>query len=356
MKESDMDTAGQDSLVRKVRQWWEHKVLLDPKDWMQIEVTSKCNADCAYCPRTVYRDQWHDRFMSLETFRRLVPALRKTKLAYLQGWGEPFLHPEFPTMVRLAKEAGCTVGVTTNGMLLTEKRLIQVMDAGLDILAFSLTGTTPEHNDPARAGAPLVKVLERMDMVRRIKQGRGTSRPAVHIAYMLLRSGLDDLEGLPRLMADHGVEQAVISVLDFEPGVELSEEVLAPKDDRERQALEERFTRLREAAAHLGVIIHTPSFAPKGEDEPVCAENVQRALFVSADGEVSPCVYANVPVDHAEYARQGQPAPYSRVTFGNVNDEHLPVIWRNKQYDQFREGLEKNKPATICRNCPKRKR
>lgn len=345
-----------DSLAGRVRQWWEHKVLLNPKDWMQIEVTSKCNAACAYCPRTVYREHWHDRFMSLDTFRRLLPALRKTRLAYLQGWGEPFLHPEFPAMVRLAKEAGCTVGVTTNGMLLTEQRLVQVMEAGLDILAFSLTGTTPERNDPARAGAPLVKVLEKMNMVRRVKEQRHATKPVVHIAYMLLRSGLDDLEGLPRLMADHGVEQAVVSVLDFEPGVELSEEVLAPKDDRERHALEERFARLREAAVTLGVTIHTPSFAPRGKDEPVCAENVQRTLFVSADGEISPCVYANVPVDQAEYARQGQPAPYSRVTFGNVNDELLPVLWRGKAYEQFREGLEKNRPATICRNCPKRKR
>ncbi|WP_052812938.1 radical SAM protein [Desulfonatronum thioautotrophicum] len=351
-----MGETKRNSLAGRVRQWWEYKVLLEPKDWMQIEVTSKCNAACAYCPRTVYREHWHDRFMSLDTFRCLLPTLGKTKLAYLQGWGEPFLHPEFPTMVRLAKEAGCTVGVTTNGMLLTEKRLIQAMDAGLDILAFSLTGTTPEHNDPARAGAPFVKVLEKMDMVRRIKEERKATKPVVHIAYMLLRSGLDDLEGLPRLMADHGVEQAVVSVLDFEPGVELSEEVLAPQDEAVRHALEERFTAVREAGAALGVIIHTPSFAPKTDDDPVCAENVGHALFVSADGEISPCVYANVPVDQAEYARQGQPAPYSRVTFGNVNDELLPVLWRGKTYEQFREGLEKNRPATICRNCPKRKR
>ncbi|WP_158269778.1 radical SAM protein [Desulfonatronum sp. SC1] len=351
-----MGETERDSLPQKLRQWWEYKVLLNPKDWMQIEVTSKCNAACAYCPRTVYREHWHDRFMSLDTFRRLLPTLRKTKLAYLQGWGEPFLHPEFPTMVRLAKEAGCTVGVTTNGMLLNEQRLAQVMDAGLDILAFSLTGTTPERNDPARAGAPLVKVLEKMTMVQRVKRERDSVKPVVHIAYMLLRSGLDDLEGLPRLMADHGVEQAVVSVLDFEPGVELSEEVLAPKDDQELHALEERFTRLREAAVNLGVTIHTPSFAPRGKDDPVCAENVQRTLFVSADGEISPCVYANVPVDQAEYARQGQPAPYSRVTFGNVNDELLPVLWRSKPYEQFREGLENNRPAAICRNCPKRKR
>lgn len=351
-----MGRSKEKGIGKSLRGWWEHRVLLEPKDWIQIEVTSRCNAACTYCPRTVYRKHWHDRSMPLETFKRLVPTLRKVKLAYLQGWGEPFLHRDFPAMVRLAKEAGCTVGVTTNGMLLTEKLLGQVMDAGLDILAFSLTGTTPEHNDPARAGAPLAKVLEKLKMVRHVKQQRHSDKPVVHLAYMLLRSGLEDLEGLPRLMAEHGVEQAVVSVLDFEPGLELSDEVISPQNEEERRELEQRFTRLRQAGEELGVTIHTPSFAPKSEDDPVCSENVQYALFVSADGEVSPCVYANVPVDHAEYARHGKPAPYSRVTFGNVNDELLPVIWRNADYIRFREDLEKNKPAEICRNCPKRAR
>jgi hypothetical protein len=61
-------------------------------------------------------------------------------------------------------------------------------------------------------------VLEKLEMVRQVKEERQTTSPAVHIAYMLLGSGLGDLPGLPRLMADHGVEQAVVSVLDFEPG------------------------------------------------------------------------------------------------------------------------------------------
>lgn len=345
-----------DSIGAGIRNWWEHRVLFEPKDWIQVEVTSKCNAACAYCPRTVYRENWHDRSMSMETFKRLLPVLNKTSLAYLQGWGEPLLHPDFPAMVRLAKEAGCVVGATSNGMLLNEERIVQIMDAGLDILAISLAGTTPEHNDPARAGTSLVKVLEKLDLLRRIKKERARSTPAVHIAYMLLRSGMNDLEGLPRLMAAHGVEQAVVSVLDFEPGVELSAEVLAPQTEQQGRELEERFSRLRADATKHGVAIHTPSFGPKGKDEPACAENIQRALFVSADGSVSPCVYVNVPVDHAEYARQGRAAPYSRITFGNVNEQLLPALWRAEPYVRFRENLAENKPEGFCRNCPKRRR
>lgn len=341
------------SLFAKMRSWWEYAVLFEPKDWVQVEVTSQCNAACAYCPRTVYREHWQDRSMSMETFCSLLPALRKTSLAYLQGWGEPLLHPDFPTMVRLAKQAGCTVGATTNGMLLTRERLLRIMDAGLDVLAFSLAGTTPARNDQARAGTTLAKVLEKLDLVRQVKEEYRSSTPAVHIAYMLLRSGIDELEGLPHLLARHGVDQAVVSVLDFEPGVDLSKEVLAPQNDQERRALEDLFGRVRAQGLELGVTIHMPSFGPKGEDEPVCSENVQRALFVSADGEVSPCVYANVPVDQAEYARQDHVAQYHQVTHGNINAEILPKIWRNIEYAVFREKLVQGAPPEICLSCPK---
>ena len=79
-------------------------------DWLQVAVTSHCNASCAYCPHTIYRRQWQSRHLSLTTFQRLLPDLQRVRLVYLQGWGEPFLHPDFFTLVSLAKQAGCQVG------------------------------------------------------------------------------------------------------------------------------------------------------------------------------------------------------------------------------------------------------
>lgn len=292
----------------------------------------------------------------MDTFKRVVPALSKTTLAYLQGWGEPLLHPNLAAMVGLAKAAGCTVGTTTNGMLLDGADCHRLMDAGLDILAFSLAGTTPASNDTARRGTRFTQVLEKLDMVRRIKEERQTATPAVHIAYMLLGSGLGDLPALPRLMADHGVEQAVVSVLDFEPGTELSHEVLAPKTVQEQKDLEALLNSVKSSAADLGLTIHTPDFNPEEISDQPCSENSARALFVAADGEISPCVYANLPVDQGVCVRQGQSVSYRRMTFGNVNDLMVPVIWRGEAYARFREDLAAGRPAPLCRNCPKRLR
>jgi hypothetical protein len=55
-------------------------------DWIQVEVTTHCQASCTYCPHTVYREHWAGRHLALATFRRLLPVLKRARLVHLQGW------------------------------------------------------------------------------------------------------------------------------------------------------------------------------------------------------------------------------------------------------------------------------
>jgi molybdenum cofactor biosynthesis enzyme MoaA len=52
-------------------------------DWLQVEISSFCNAACCYCPRTLFRERWQDRLFELDRFRRLLPVCKKTKLVFL---------------------------------------------------------------------------------------------------------------------------------------------------------------------------------------------------------------------------------------------------------------------------------
>jgi sulfatase maturation enzyme AslB (radical SAM superfamily) len=181
-----------------------------------VEVTSRCNAVCSYCPRTVYRDAWLNRNLWLEAFKRLSLAFTKTKMVFLQGWGEPFLNSELMAMVRIAKEAACKVGTTTNGMLLNEEIIYQLVECGMDVLAFSLAGVD-EKNDGLRRGTSLDTILEAIRILHETKKNLGKELPAVHIAYILLRSRIGDIERLPLFLQGLPVRQVVVSTLDFVP-------------------------------------------------------------------------------------------------------------------------------------------
>jgi MoaA/NifB/PqqE/SkfB family radical SAM enzyme len=329
--------------------------LFGPKplwDWVQVEPTTACNARCLYCPRTVLGDAWEDRFLPLESFRALLPALARAGHVHLQGWGEPLLHPDFTQMVRLAKATGARVGTTTNATLLTPARIAELMDAGLDVLAVSLAGLGPQ-NDRVRKGAPAQRVLEALAAVARAKAGRGADRPEVHLAYMLLRSGQDEIETLPQALAGLGVGQVMVSVLDFPLGPNLAGEDLAPRDQAEHDALHERLMALsrRGLDADLDIAFRLP---PPAGDGPGCTENPARAAVVSAAGQASACVFANLPVS-GEYP--GLPAgagPRRSRYFGDAAAEGLERLWAGAEWGAFRSAFARGAPPASCAGCRKR--
>jgi MoaA/NifB/PqqE/SkfB family radical SAM enzyme len=323
--------------------------LFRPKfSWLQVEVTTWCNAFCRYCPQTVYRDAWQRRHLSIELFQKLVPALARTELAHLQGWGEPFLHPDLFNMIALAKGAGCRVGVTTNGMLLTQKKIDLLLESGLDLIAFSLAGLGGT-NDEAREGTGFDQVLKAIQMLSEARAGVG--RPRINIAYMLLRSGLGDLEGLPGALKGLGVADVVVSTLDFAAAGPLEEECL-PNSGEEYAELAARLTSLAQTAQRDGLNFSW-NLKPPGERGLLCPENVQQALVVSAQGRVTPCVFTNLPVSGVNYrGREGEVA-YQGLDFGNLGEESLEDIWRRREYADFRRSFLTGNLALPCRHCRK---
>jgi MoaA/NifB/PqqE/SkfB family radical SAM enzyme len=333
-------------------QWPDFSSWLTPKkDWIQVEVTSFCNAACIYCPRTVYQHRWANRHLSLATFAKLLPSLARTRLVYLQGWGEPFLHPDFFRLVARAKQAGCRVGTTTNGMLLDSDVIRRLVESGIDLVAFSLAGTD-EKNDAVRRGTSLKKVLAAIQALGRAKEELGSTTPAIHLAYMLLRSGLMDLEKLPVILQGVGVSQIVVSTLDFVPSKELEGEALRPADAGEYEDIRLRLQELARLGKKCGFNIHYQLQRP-GSRRPTCTENVQQALVVSADGMVSPCVFTNLPVSGASYFKEGREYPYRQLFFGNVNERPLGDIWSRKAYESFRSSFNDGKLVPPCRECAK---
>jgi MoaA/NifB/PqqE/SkfB family radical SAM enzyme len=255
-------------------------------------------------------------------------------------------------MVRVAKAAGCQVGTTTNGMAITDDRIAEVVESGMDILAFSLAGTD-ERNDEVRRGTKIEKILETIRRVKRAKEHFRRDEPAVHIAYLLLRSGLEQVERLPALLSGHGIAHVVISTLDFIPSQDLAEESFLWRDEQAHEAVCAKLAAVAAEGERCGlpVSFHLPGPVRKGT---TCTENIHRALFVGADGTVSPCVYRNIPVRGKRLAAIGSGELYERLIFGKVEDESLPSIWHGRSHDAFRKAFMNGSPGGMCGSCPKR--
>lgn len=347
-------------------------------DWIQVEVTSYCNASCRYCPHTVYKDNWVSRHMPMELFEQLMPSFRNTRLVYLQGWGEPLLHPEFFAMVKMLKKNNCVVGTTTNGTTLTGTSIEQLMESGLDILAFSLAGTD-KKNDEIRYGTSLDGIMKTIKTINALKEKNRTEAPAIHIAYLLLKSNKDDSIKLPTLFKDLPIKQIVLSSLDFVPDKSWENELIRTKNKDVFPEIELLVSELIESGKedNLDINLNFPVYLKNTENTEVdtpsafsvledtlysegsfsrtsaCLENVSHSVFISADGTVSPCVFFNIPVSSATCIQDGFQKSYQRFTFGNVQNETLDEIWKSRQYHSFRNSFIKGKLWPECQQCPR---
>ncbi len=333
--------------------WFRFKDLFPPRfDWIQVEVTTHCQAACSYCPHTVYQNQWTSRHLAMLTFGRLLPVLKRARLVHLQGWGEPFLHPDFFTLVSLARQAGCQVGTTTNGMLLDADSLRRLVDLEMTVVAFSLAGVG-ERNDAVRRGTRFATVLKNIEALQEIKARKGAVLPQVHVAYMLLRSGLEDLALLPQALAGLGVSQVVVSTLDFVARPALAQEslnLLAPEEYRGCAArLEELAARGRRQG--LEIFSYVPQAAkPRG----LCSENAAHALCVAADGALVPCAFLNLPVSTETYVTREGERPYRRLALGHLTEgQSFLRIWRSPAYRAFRRAWAGGAFPPACRGCLK---
>ncbi len=323
-------------------------------DWIQLEVSTQCNSSCVYCPRHVHSDRWRDGLLEWQTFERLAPAFPDTNLVYLQGWGEPLLHPEFWRMVRRTRASGAAAGFTTNGTLLDGVARENSIVYGVNIVSVSLAGATAETHGRFRQGCKLDAIEEGVAALRDLKRAKCSGVPHIHLSFVLLRSNLEEAPGLVGLAQRWGARQIVISNLNPMEAPDMQEESLGSHPDLWPLA-EETLERTKRQAAEHGIRLHYQGFR-SGEPGPVCPENVLKACFVSHRGDVSPCVFTNVSYEAGAGGRAGA----GRLVFGNVREQTLPEIWASEKAREFRavfvERLKSGRTGATglpapCRNC-----
>ena len=324
---------------------WKHWFAPYPElDHVQLEVSTFCNALCAYCPRTTAGNSWNNIHLTPATLRPLLRHLPSVPYVHLQGWGEPLLNPQFFDLIELVKAHSCRCGTTTNGILLNKSTAEKLVHSGIDLVAFSLTGAGASH-DRFRQGAPLAAVLQG---IRTLAVAKGFNRktgPTIHIAYMLLQDGVDEIDNLPGLLEGLAVNEIVVSTLDHVPHPVLADQAFVRKSP-EWVAVAEKMTKIKTRLAAAGTrLFFDAETATSAEHSSTCSARVDRALIIAADGGIHPCVFANLP--DSAIGRK-------RKCFGSLSREGLDKTWWSDRYQSFRASFSNKKFDELCINCPKR--
>jgi MoaA/NifB/PqqE/SkfB family radical SAM enzyme len=285
--------------------------------YLQVEVTTRCNLPgCIMCPRTAWPERWQAQDLSWETFEAFIPSLKFFSHVHLSGWGEPLLHPRLWDMARALRAQGLKVSLTSNGLGLNQEVQMQVLEH-LDMVAISLDGARAETYEKVRPGADFHRLVQQIAALCSRKRSRGLERPEVVLLFLKMRPNLAELPEFLRLAASLGVDRVNAPNLDFIPIPEMEPlSLLAPASpDSEIEAIQ------RAAAAEAEVLempFRNFSLSPNF-DLRVCDANPLRNAFVTASGELVPCVYLGLPVA-GPFTRQyfNQSYQTGNYSYGNI--------------------------------------
>jgi radical SAM protein with 4Fe4S-binding SPASM domain len=296
---------------------------LRPWSWpihMSIELTNFCNLHCRVCPTGIGALTRKPESMDPALFERLMNEAGPYLLtASLWAWGEPLLHPEIGSILRLQHNRGINTFLSTNGQNLNDDRVLQALiDYPPTYLIVCLDGITDETNAKFRVGARLAPALYGVRELARMKKQRHSHFPILHHRFIAMKQNEHELKELPAFSANNQFDLLTIRTLSI---------IDAPEDS---------FTNL------------------KPNDEELCAyryknnRRINRTDFICEKAFTFPAVLVDGRVAACDQDCNAQQA-YGSMADGTTFKE----IWRSKRASQIRKII-RDKPASFsfCHSCP----
>jgi MoaA/NifB/PqqE/SkfB family radical SAM enzyme len=295
-------------------------------------------------------ENWVRGDLSWELYRdALAPYFSAVDWVYLQGWGEPLLHPRLWDMFKLAREKARQVGFTTNGMLLNEKNARRLVAEGGDLLDISFSGNSAPTHQALRRGSNLARLKKNVHRLADLKAQSNADKPIIVLSYLLTKQSIEELPDFIQTAADIGANEVVAINLDYTPYPTQDKLRVFTCAEEASQAYEISMQEADRRAKQHNVIFRR---YPLQLDERVlvCDARPLDTVFINHLGEVTPCTYLGISVS-GEIPRLfcGTSRPVQPVQYGNAADG-LAEVWHSSTAKGFKKPFARRQslagPAT----------
>lgn len=242
-----------------------------------------CNANCIHC----YEKFPHEKLRESLTTKQVKNII--DQFYSLNGCvvdfcsGEFLMRPDALDLVRYARSKNLAVSITTNGLLLTERKIDELKEAGLWRFVVSIDSANAQRHDECRG---VKGCFEKAVNGIRLAKKKGIH--AVIWTYVT-KTNFDELEGIEKLAKQ-------LDVVSFAFFAILSGHLFNSYDEclsyKEKEGFRKRFNK----SPHIA--LEFPS------ERDVCAGGGHSHICVKPSGDVTYC----------------PPVPYS---YGNINSKSL---------------------------------
>ena len=225
-------------------------------------------------------------------------------------------------MVKHADKNNLFTMLSTNAMLLDEKKTNEILNSGLDEILLCLDGMTKEAYEPFRTGANFETVIKNVKHFCEEKKRRKLAKPYIELQYIVTKLNQDQIKEVKDFSKKYGIDRLRIKSLaigEYNYGEE------------ERKELVEKFFPIGDLAKtrykkEKGDIKHK-SFSRQ------CG-NAKNQIVILDRGQLIMCCYDV----------RGQ------YIYGNILESNFKDIWFSEEVKKKRK-LAQERKFPLCQKC-----
>lgn len=281
------------------------RILIDPSD--------VCNFRCKFCFQS-YQKDFEGKIMSIELFEQIIKQLgefeKPINIIHLYGLGEPLINKNVPYFVRriFEEKVAKEVSITTNGSLLTQDIIDQLIEAGLTKITISLNGLKDE--DFERIVGHKVEFERVYNQIKYFYEKK--KKCHLHVKINGDDYSDEEKERFVELFKDYSDSINIDNVADVWSGIEI--------------------------ATGSNPKMYNESLDNDYNGEKIVCPQLFYEMTIHPDGSVSPCC--------ADYK-------YTEQSLGNIQTESISEIWNSARWNRIRINALKGERTgyNLCDLC-----
>ncbi|MEO7976560.1 radical SAM protein [Flavobacterium sp.] len=293
-----------------------HQTLSDTdKLIIDLEVTSRCNATCGFCPRSVMPDT--KSYISINTVEKLAQNIMEGPQRHivLCGIGESLLHPHIEQIIKILSDANAIVAMTSNGALMSGEKFRQLLNVGLKTINFSINAATASMHEAVMGMKNFDQVIANVENALEIKKNLNAD-VKINISFVACEQNIHETETFVKNWLNSSADQIWLHPINNRAGL-----LVPGMSPIKIDAFATNYLHDKRVIVDL--------FRYSTEMYSIC-KIAKNLAFISADGTMRLCAM-----------------DYQRITdYGNIINESLQQL----QFEKL-SGFLKGDYNKLCKDC-----
>jgi len=318
---------------------------------INLLITSRCNLDCVMCNFRPFLNVNNDKELTFNDIKDFLKREHQRKPHIFLSGGEPFVRDDIFDILREIKSYNLTCGICTNGTLLNEDKIKQIIKLKIEYIMFSLHGPQNIHDEITDVSGSFKKLYENIMYLRSL-----SSKIKIFLNCAITKLNLNYLEDIAKIAENLKVDILRFEHLNFLTSQEINRhnEICEEEFPHDKITLSsyfdniennnvyyERIIKMMKASSRFKIPIHFKPFLDKTEIKSWYSNSftvnrkcvfVWKSLFINPSGDIIPCQFLIYKL-------------------GNIKTNSLEEVWNSKKYRELRLKLKSSLLPGCSRCC-----